>query len=305
MTGDDQGPLEEASAPLAVGPGEPVEQDLAGPLPTDPEPSSPPRRLYIAAGCVLVVALVLALAAPRIFNSSDEEAGGGGGGRATPSISDDFDRSSPNGLGSVDGQEWEAVSGSFAIEDGAAVVDEPNDAGPRSITLLDAGATNARIEATVGRATPSWGIVFRYVNPFNYWYLQAAPDYAVLNVVRMVNGQAQVIGATDLASTADGAKVAVVLDGSSIDVQVDDVSVFLLTNDHCLGATKTGLLGIDDASGVSWEAFRITPNAENPGPTEIKLPPEESTTESTDDTTTTERPSTGAGSTTTTKAPGG
>ena len=158
-------------------------------------------------------------------------------------------------------------------------MDEPNDAGPRSVTLLDAGATNARIEATVGRATPAWGIVFRYANPFNYWYLQAAPDYAVLNVVRMVNGEAQVIGATELASLADGATVTVVLDGGAIEVRVDDVAVFLLTNDHCLGASKTGLVGFGDAAGASWDSFRISPNSENPGPTEVRLPPAESTTD--------------------------
>ena len=82
----------------------------------------------------------------------------------------------------------------------------------------------------------------------------------------------------------------VVLDGSSIEVQVDDVSVFLLTNDHCLGATKTGLVGFGDPTGASWEAFRISPNAENPGPTEVKLPPEESTTDPLMTTTTTKRP---------------
>ncbi|MEO7428141.1 MAG: hypothetical protein ABIY48_02040 [Acidimicrobiales bacterium] len=223
-------------------------------------------RLYIASALVVVAVGVAALLAPRFFGAADEPKSSGKDGFA---FHDDFERTAPAGLGQASGQEWEAVSGSFGTAGGAAVLQTPNEVGPRSITLVDVGATNGRIVATVGRATSSWGVAFRYADPFNYWYLQAAPDYAVLNVVRVMGGNPQVIGPTNLVGLREGTEVEVLLHGSDIKVQVDGTTVFFLTNNHALGAHKAGLLALGDADGTSWAEFSATPDEADPGPTDV------------------------------------
>ncbi len=234
----------------------------------EPEHRAPSSRMRLYAATVAVVAVVAtaALLAPRFFGATDTPTPSGKGVFA---FDDDFERAASAGLGQASGQEWEAVSGSFAIADGAAVLQTPNEVGPRSITLVDVGATNGRIVATVGRATSSWGIAFRYADPFNYWYLQAAPDYAVLNVVRVIAGEPQVIGPTNLVGLREGTDVAVVLRGSDVEVQVDGTTVFFLTNNHALGAHKAGLLALGDVDGTSWAEFKATPDKTDPGPTDV------------------------------------
>jgi hypothetical protein len=217
-----------------------------GASPDEPTRSSRPLRLYVAAAVVLLVALAAALIAPTLFGS--------GGGA---SVDDDFERVADRGLGDVDDDTaWEAITGVFAIEDGQAIVREANDKGPRTVTVIDVGATNGEIEATIGNATSGWGMVFRYANPFNYWYVQAAPEYGVLNVARLSGGQLQTIGATALAPLRPGTRVTVLLDGSNISIEVDGTSVFTLTSDQLFGATHAGLIGLVDPEGASWEGFR-------------------------------------------------
>jgi len=242
-------------------------------LSQEPPRSSRPLRLYLAAAIVLLIALSVALLAPKLFGSGD----------GTASVDDDFERVADSGLGELDDDTaWEPVTGTFAIEDGKAVVREANDKGPRTVTVIDIGATNGEIEATVGNATSGWGVVFRYANPFNYWYVQAAPEYGVLNVARMSGGQVQQIGATALAGLRPGTKVTVILTGANIEIEVDGTSVFTLTSDQLFGATRAGLIGLGDPEGASWDAFRATPNEENPGPNTIRLPGDATTTTATE-----------------------
>jgi len=226
-------------------------------------------RLYGVSAAVVAAVAVAALVAPRVFGATGD---GGSPDSDGFAFHDDFDREVAAGLGQASGQEWEPVSGQFGIVDGVAVLQTPNPAGPRSITLIDVGATNGRIVATVGRPSSNWGLAFRYADAFNYWYLQAAPDYAVLNVVRVVGGDAQLIGPTSLVGLREGSKVEVQLHGDDIEVQVDGTTVFFLTNNHALGAHKAGLLALGDADGTSWAEFRATPDTANPGPTDVLRP---------------------------------
>ena len=231
-----------------------MEQDLAGPLPHRPravEPAATPvHRSGLRARC----GAGPRAGCPRIFNSSDEEAGGGG---------EVVQRRRYRMTSIVPARmvlaRWMARNGKRC----------PGHLPSRTVPQWLTNPT------TPGRArSPCWMRAPRTRASRPRWarhselgdrvpirqpvqLLVPTGGTGLRRSERRAHGerQAEVIGATDLASTADGAKVAVVLDGSSIDVQVDDVSVFLLTNNHCLGATKTGLLGIDDASGVSWKRF--------------------------------------------------
>jgi hypothetical protein len=235
------------------------------PVPDSPGPTSR-RRLYLASAAVVAVVVAAALVAPWALTTLRASGRDDSGG-----VYDDFERDATDGLGAIAGQEWEDVSGAFEIIDGVAVLSNANDVGPRSIALLDVGATNGRIIATAGKVTPGWGIVFRYSGPFDYWYVQAAPDYAVLNVVRVMGGEAQVIGPTSLAAVQSGTEVEILLHGADIEVRVDGDTVFVITNNHALGAHRAGLLALGEPDGASWESFRAIPDETDPGPGEVGL----------------------------------
>ncbi|MGH9085645.1 MAG: hypothetical protein ACRDYW_09340 [Acidimicrobiales bacterium] len=249
-------------------------------------------RLYLASAAVFVVIAAAGLMAPSLLDSDD------GGSDPIFDVVDDFDRASAEGLGEDDGRAWEVVSGAFEIEDGDALVTSFNEDGPRTIAVTAVGATNGTITVEAGRVTPGWGVVFRFVGPFNYWYVQAVPEYAVLNVVRVVNGDAVVVGSTKLTKVTDGMEVTIELEGASIEVRMAGEPIFATTSDHGLGARKAGLVSVGESDGTSWSSFRVEANRQNPGPTTVKLVGDgpRSTTSSTaqDRTTTTLAPAEGA-----------
>jgi hypothetical protein len=240
-------------------------------------------RLYGASAAVFAVIAAAGLLAPTLLDSDD------GGAGATFDVEDDFERTSADGLGELDGRAWEVVSGGFQIEDGDAVVSSFNDDGPRTIAVTPVGATNGTITVEAGRVTPSWGVVFRFVGPFNYWYVQAVPEYAVLNVVRVVNGDAEVVGSTKLTKVADGMEVTIELEGAAIEVRMAGEPIFATTSDHGLGARKAGLISVGASDGTSWSSFEMAANRQNPGPTTVKLVggPRSTTTSTVQATTTT------------------
>lgn len=187
------------------------------------------------------------------------------------SVDDGFDRTGAAGLGTIDGRAWEAVSGRFELDDGRAVLRTRNAAGPRSVAVTEVSATNGTVSVTAGSLTAGWGLVFRYVGPFNYWYVQAVPQYAVLNVVRVVDGEASVVGTTRLVHLEDGMTVQVVLRGPAIEVRVGDRALFATSSSHALGARKAGLISVGRAAGASWERFRFEPDRTSPGPKAVTL----------------------------------
>jgi hypothetical protein len=235
-------------------------------------PPPPTSRWKVVAGAVasLAIAAALGVGAYAVFGDDATPAA-----TTSKGIVDDFERADAASMGKAGSHtEWEAVTGSFGVADGRAIVTESNPTGPRTIAVVDVGATNAHITAEAGRLANGWGLVFRFVDPFNYWYIQAAPQYAVYNVVRVSEGIPEQMGKSILAATADGCVVELKLHGALIEIDVNGQLVFTATNDHALGATRAGLIsygpeGID----ATWERFTAEPDRDDPGPSGLVLEP--------------------------------
>lgn len=185
------------------------------------------------------------------------------------------------------------LTGVFSTAEGFASVAETNPSGPRTMAVADVGATNATISVTAGTMAEGWGVVFRYVGPFNFWYLEAVPKFAVFNVVRVADGQAQTVGRTSLVDLVDGMTVDISLLGQQILVSIDGRVIYSGKDDHALGGTEAGLMLVRDSTEATWDRFAATPNERTPGPTiPVLRPPLESpstdpTADSPDDSTTT------------------
>ena len=184
-----------------------------------------------------------------------------------PDVVDGFRASWAEGL-PTDEVSWKPVTGAFATRSGAAFLAEANTSGPRSIAVAETEATNGLLSVGVGTMADGWGIVFRYVGPYNYWYLRAATEYSVFNVVRVADGMAQPWGATDLVPLRDGSVVEVELRGPEISVLVDGSVVYGTVDDHGLGATRHGILAAGGAESATWDSFAFRADEQLPVPSE-------------------------------------
>lgn len=231
--------------------------------PADQVPSAAPRSWPLAIGAVVAFACIaaLGLAADARF------------GRSSPSVvlRDEFSIDDPDSM-PQDEITWVAERGSFLTRDGAAWVAESNTVGPRTMTVADIGATNAKISVTAGQMTNGWGVVFRYQGASDFWFLQAAPDYAVFSVYRVAQGVAERVAATSLVELRDGMTVDVALRGAVISVSVSGQEIFRREDDHTFGATRAGLLASADAvTDGSWAAFAVTRFEDLPAPATVVL----------------------------------
>ncbi len=208
-------------------------------------------------GIVLVAAVIAAggIVVERRF----------GGDNTVARIQDDFDMTAPEtGLGELD---WANVAGEFASDDGLASVSKPNPVGPRTLAVVDVGNTNATISVTAGQLANGWGVVFRYAGPVDFWYLQAAPAYAVFSVNRVADGEVQPVGATSLVELRDGMRVDIVLRGDRITISTGGREIFRREDDHAYGARRAGLLATSDAvEEGTWDRFDAVPASDMPTP---------------------------------------
>jgi hypothetical protein len=230
-----------------------------------PESGSGPRSWKLAVG---VLAVTGVLAAAGLW----AHATFGGDERASSVLVDDFETATSEGVPGT-GLPWKSVLGEFGASGGRAVRAEPNPDGPRSIVAADVGATNYVLRATAGQLTDGWGIAFRFVGPFNHWYLQAVPEFSIFNVMRVADGTAQRVGATAVTQLRDGMVVEVRVAGSEIQVSADGRMIFRTVDDHGLGATAIGLLTATAAEGASWDRIEVDVDEANPGRIGVVLRP--------------------------------
>jgi hypothetical protein len=187
-----------------------------------------------------------------------------------PGVSDDFARDEdPGPLGDArTGQPWDQVSGTWRVRDGAATVDEPNDAGQRTAAVVDLGAADGAVAVTAVRMAPGLGLVFRYQDAFNYWFLTSAPDYGSWRLQRLEQGETVDVGGIGLAGIADGTTAEVRFAGRTITVFVNGVAARQFTDPALEDATGVGMLveggGALDAA---WDDFVAVPADSTPSTT--------------------------------------
>lgn len=238
-------------------------------LPCEPRRRAPSSSSGTAGRIVLLVAIPVLLAAAAGAVYLLARGAGPGNAGSTPStangsgVRDSFDRSGDaRSLGtSTSGHSWKVVSGTWGIDDGAATLLDANDAGPRSLAVVDMGGRDGVIRATAAKMSPGWGLVFRYRGPFNYWYITAAPEAAAYNIVRVSQSseadeiEVETVTRLELATAADGVVVEIRVSGALVEIVLDGVLRYQLIDDILAGESGVGLIAVGEARGGRWDDF--------------------------------------------------
>jgi hypothetical protein len=169
-----------------------------------------------------------------------------------PTVVDTFDRANaPDGLGTTGtGQAWEVVSGTWGIQGNAAATsggatgDQPN------IAVVPEGTGDGLTEIYLPVVEEGAGLVFRYLDPDNYWSVTANPGVGSWTLNRVIDGDVELVQEIP-GPTNDGIVVSVTQDGSVVRVLLDGVEYLSIT-DAALGDQLQG--GIIASSSTSGDA---------------------------------------------------
>jgi hypothetical protein len=178
----------------------------------------------------------------------------------TPSLIgalDDFNKpDNASSLGSdAAGQAWVPVSGIWSVKDYEAFVRDPA-AKSYSIAVLDVHTPTATLQVTMPRVAAAAGLVFRYMNAFNFWTMTASTKFGTWVVQKVVGGKVSTVGHIRSASIANGTVIGVQLSGASISVFVDGKQEQTLTDPALDTATRAGLVGFARvATAARWTDF--------------------------------------------------
>lgn len=203
---------------------------------------NPVADVRVIGGVLLALVAVVGIAlVVRSNQSASVPSGDGSSAIAT----DDFKRAdSTDALGAAStGQPWTAAKGIWGIKDGAAVLASGNPDGPRSYALVELGVSPISLSAKLGEPCQGSGLVFRYVGPSNYWFINSSPEFAALSVVKMVNGTAVPVTKFSPVRIQDGSTIGVEFRDAIITVMLDDRPIGSISDPHAISGTKAGILG--------------------------------------------------------------
>ncbi len=215
---------------------------------------------------------VVVVTTAALFAASCDGSGGGGddAGSTTGNEGemvtvagtiDQFSRpDDPSSLGIMPGGPvWFNESGTWGVTSDQAYLSEP---GPdRSHAVIDTGQSNHVVQVRLPTLVNGAGLVFRYRSPLDYWAVVAVPGYATWAVIKVADGNEQVVADTGLSPVADGTAVGVRTEGPAIDVILEQRVVRTITDDHLIDADKVGLTaqqlpGVDPGA-ARFDEFRV------------------------------------------------
>lgn len=211
-----------------------------------------PSRLMLVVGAV-VAFVAIAIVGVLIASGGDSGGGGGEGNDTTAAdartdvgifgTTDQFDRrDSATSLGDfAPGRPWvtdEGV-GTWGIENDEARLVESGEFRNHAVIGLGQGDGGAQVR--VDKVVNGVGLVFRYVGPYNYWAVVAVPEVATWNLIKVVDGDQEVVGNTGQSPTADGTTVAVRLRGDTVEVIINGRIRKTVVDDFQLNAGKVGM----------------------------------------------------------------
>jgi hypothetical protein len=244
-------------APRATGDGS---ASRFGPEPAAPADRRPDRRVPVAAAGLAVVAL---LASGAWLAEDDSEVPD----QEVPllvadGIRDDFTRAeSPAPLGEArTGQTWEEVSGRWEVVDGVARVVEPNDLGYRTVAVTDLGSSDGAASVTAADMDDGVGLVFRYQDAFNYWFLTPAPSFGSWRLDRLEDGELVAVTGLGLVEARDGSTMEVRFEGRTITVFVDGQQQREVVDPALERATGVGLVYVGSRpAAAGWDDLVAVP----------------------------------------------
>jgi hypothetical protein len=136
-------------------------------------------------------------------------------------VRDDFERKATGSLGSTPtGERWVVASGTWVIQRGEAVLESQPSLKP-SIATIDTGRSDGWVQVTTSALPTGTGLVFHYSDPQNYVRITAVPQFATLNVIKVVRGRETRVGGTGLTTFGNGSTIGVRLRGDRATVFVD------------------------------------------------------------------------------------
>jgi len=175
-------------------------------------------------------------------------------------VRDAFDRAAGNRLGRTPtGQGWTVSDGTWGIRKQEAVLQSAPSL-KASVATVDAGRSQGWVQATASTMPAGTGLVFRYRDPANYWWVDAVPAYGVFNVFRIVSGVVTKAGVTPAVSFGDGSTITVRLRGDAVTIFVDGFEATTITSPVLTNARGAGLI-VDSpkALGARFAGFAAGP----------------------------------------------
>lgn len=173
-----------------------------------------------------------------------------------PVVVDTFDRpDNASTLGdSGTGQPWQVDAGEWGIEDNSAfrVAGAP---GAQSIAVVPVGDGDGLVEVTATVVEQGAGMVFRYLDPSNYWTITANPALGSWAVHRVIDGQQELVGEL-AAPTADGVTVTITQNEALLRFLVDGIEYLRLTDATFEGQLQAGIVSSAESNGAArWDRF--------------------------------------------------
>ena len=247
-----------------------------------PNPTSGKVRVVL----LVVAAIVAGFLIAQFLGSGDDDGGGDGGdgGAAVPDegvpfptgdqnrtgywgfvnlspiVVDTFDRANdPQSLGDAgDGGTWDPVAGTWGIRDDAAVTAGGDGEGPFLAVVPGGGRGDGLTEVTMTVVEEGAGLVFRYLDPENYWSITANPGVGTWTVNRTIDGDTESAGELLSGPTADDTTVSVEQKGSNLRFMLDGTEYLALTDGALADQLQGGMIAAGTTAGEArWNRFLV------------------------------------------------
>lgn len=154
------------------------------------------------------------------------------------------------------GQPWMPVAGVWGTTGASAYVSAP---GPgRNLALIKLATPDAAIQVSMDHLVQGAGLVFRYRDASDYWYVAAVPAYASWSITKVIAGRQTTVANTGLSPVTDGTTLAVRTRGSRIEVALNGVVRRVVSDPELSSATFAGLGVAGSYSGAArFGDFRV------------------------------------------------
>jgi hypothetical protein len=129
-----------------------------------------------------------------------------------------------------------------------------------NLALVQGGAGDGRVEATMPEVRPGSGIAFRCRGPGNCWRIEAVPAFGTWNLVKVVRNHEEVVAHFGGAPTA-GAEIAVEMKGPRLRLFVDGALRKSIRDPALRDVPGVGLWQTSGtgAGAARWSDFRSVP----------------------------------------------
>jgi hypothetical protein len=171
---------------------------------------------------------------------------------------DTFDRAdSPGTLGNAGtGQPWVPVSGTWGTVDDRAATTGGSRETP-NIAVVPEGAGDGLTEVTMMKVEEGAGLVFRYLDPDNYWSVTANPGVGSWSVTRVIDGDAELVSEVP-GPTEDETTVSVTQDDSVVRILLEGQEYLSLTDAALGDQLQGGLIAAANTTGEArWDRYLV------------------------------------------------